>query len=174
MSAQPTIRIKGKAYEYPASSKLGDAALIERLTDLTHAEWRRRYRDSLQAVIDGDENVEEDSAISIGIVAMAVARANPRWTRTQVVEFVNALDWDEVEFEAGEETDPLAAGAESAPTTEPTGTPPAEPSRSDSDTGSSESTTPPTYGTATSPTSPEAQSDQATWDGSLSISTSTS
>lgn len=154
MSATPTIKIKGRTYEYPTSSKLGDAALIERLTDLTHAEWRRRYRASLEAVLESDESVEEDSAISIGIVAMAVARANPRWSRTKVTEFVNDLDWDEVEFEAGED-DPLDSGAESAPTTEPTGTTPAEPSNSGSDTASSESTTPPTSGTPTWPMSHE-------------------
>lgn len=159
MSA-PAIRIKGRPYEYPASSKLGDAALIERLTDLTHAEWRRRYRDSLQAVLDDDETVEEDSAISIGIVAMAVQRANPRWSRTQVVEFVNALDWDDVEFEAGE-ADPLQPGAESAPTTEANGNESAERSKSGSDMDSSKSTIPPTSGTATSPTSPVERSAQA-------------
>lgn len=160
MSATPTIKIKGRTYEYPTSSKLGDAALIERLTDLTHAEWRRRYRASLEAVLESDESVEEDSAISIGIVAMAVARANPRWSRTKVTEFVNDLDWDEVELEAGED-DPLAPGAESAPTTEPSGTQPAEQSSSDSDTGSNESTTQQTSGTATSPTSHEEQSVRA-------------
>lgn len=162
MSATPTIKIKGRTYEYPTSSKLGDAALIERLTDLTHAEWRRRYRDSLQAVLDNDTTVEEDSAISIGIVAMAVARANQRWSRSQVAEFVNGLDWDDVEFEPGESDDPLAGGVETAPTpTAPSGSASAEPSKSDSDTGSNASTTQPTSGTATSPTSPAERSAQA-------------
>lgn len=162
MSDQPTIRIKGKPYDYPASSKLGDAALIERLTGLTHAEWRTRYRASLEAVLDDDDTLEEDSAVSIGIVAMAVARANPRWSRGQVVEYVNDLDWEDVEFEPGE-PDPLPAGPEDGPTTQQqNGNDSASQSNSGSDTGSNESTTPPTSGTATSPTSPAVPSASTT------------
>lgn len=160
MSDQPTIRIKGKPHDYPASSKLGDAALIERVTDLTHAEWRKRYRASLEAVLDEDETVEEDSAISVGIVAMAVARANPRWSRGQVAEYVTSLDWEEIEFEPGD-PDPLDAGPESGQTAE-NGNGSASQSSSESVTGSSESTIQPTSGIATSPTSPAERSGSMT------------
>ncbi len=151
MSEQPSIKIKGRTYTYPGSSKLGDAALIEQLTGLTHAEWRRRYRAGLEAVVSDDETFEEDSAISVGIVAMAVARENPTWSRSRVVEFVSGLDWDEVEFEPGDVGPPESeAGKE---TGSPNGNEHAEPSSPGSGTGSSESTTPPSSGTATSPTS---------------------
>ena len=166
MSAQPTIRIKGKAYDLPSTSKLGDPALIERLTDMTSVAWRKRY-------IAWMEGEEADELVNSVLVGLIVARAHPEWTRPEVVAYVQNLDDDEVEFVAGD-TVPLAEGAEDAPAMPPSGPTPVEQSRSDSDMGSSESTTPPTSGTATSPTSPEEQSDQTTWAALPSISTSTS
>lgn len=161
MAEEPKLRIRGKLYTYPTSSKLGDAALIEQLTGLKHKDWRKRYVDSIIAAIEsGDEPdeavnaVEEDSAVTIGIVAIAVSRGNPRWSRSQIVEFVSDLDFDEVEIEGGDASPPSEE-----PTTDEAisknGIEPAETSSSDSDSASKTSTTPPTSGPSTSPTSPE-------------------
>lgn len=137
--SEPQLRIKGKLHAYPSSSKLGDAALIELLTGLTHGEWRTRYRASLQAAVEAgdDGSVDEDSAVSIGVVALAVQRANPRWPRSRVVEFVNDLDWDDVEFVGGDDAGP----PDSSSTPSPNGSESASQSSSGSDTDSSESTT---------------------------------
>lgn len=150
----PLIRIQGKDYGYPTSSKLGDAALIEELTGLVHAKWRARYAESLAAALEDPDNPEEDSAVSVGIVAMAVSRQNPRWPRGRIVEFVNNLDWENIEFIPG--TDEGDDGPPAQTTANGNGS--ASPSNSDSDTDSNESSNPATSGPATSPTSPEEQS----------------
>ena len=163
MSGQePRLRIRGKLYAYPSTSKLGDAALIEQLTGLKHSEWRQRYIDSIARVIDAgeDEEVMEDSAITIGIVGMAVQRANPKWPRVEVVEFVNNLDFEEIEVEGGDggplleaETSPdITPSSESR---SPSGQEPARTSSSESESDSRKSTTPQTSGALTSPTSQE-------------------
>lgn len=148
---QPAIRINDKDYAYPTSSKLGDAALIEDLTGLTHSAWRARYVASLEQAIADPDALEEDSAITVGIVAMAVARANPRWTRSRIVDFVRQLDWDQVEMIPGdeEEADELPPAVTTA-----NGNGASSPSSSDSDTASNESAIPPSSGPPTLDTSP--------------------
>lgn len=168
MSEQTQIRIKDKLYDYPTGSKIGEPALIEYVTGLTHKEWRRRYRaaveemlDALQKAADDDDetalnDLEDDEVVAAGVVAVAVSRAHPRWSRSQVAELVNQLDADEVSVEGGD-ADPPAEGGEKPSDNLTSGNGSASPSSSDSDTDLSESS-PPSSGTPTLPTSPEEQS----------------
>jgi hypothetical protein len=157
MAEEPRLRIRGKLYAYPSTSKLGDAALLEQLTGLKHSEWRQRYVEQITATLraEDDDDVDEDTAITIGIIGMAVQRENPGWSRQKVVEFVNELDFEEVAVEKGGDAGPPAEAESTESKTSASGPEPASTSSSESDADSRRSTTPAISGPSTSPTSPE-------------------
>jgi hypothetical protein len=136
------------------------------VTGLKHSEWRRRWVDAvvsaLEATEEGEEvedkDVDSDSMVTLGIVAVAVARGNPTWTRDQVFQFVKDVNFDEVEIKGGDAGPPdQTAPSEPKPKS---GQELALTSSSDSDSDSKKSEIPPTSGPSTLDTSPEEQSPQ--------------
>jgi hypothetical protein len=164
--AEPKIMIRGKAYPYPSSTKLGDPAVIELVTGLRHSEWRKRWVaavvSALEATEQGedleDSDVESDSMVTLGIVAVAVARGNPNWTRDQVFDFVKDVNFDEVTIEGGGAGPPDQEGLSEK--TQKSGTEPALTSSSDSDSDLKRSEIPQPSGASTLDTSREEPSPQ--------------
>lgn len=164
MAEQPQFKIRGEVYEQTATTRLGDPVLIEQLTGLRHSEWRKRYVASLEAVLAQQqavergeelEEVDEDALVTLGILGMAIARKHPSWSRSQVVEFVSGIEYDEIEIVGGD-ADPTEAATEAAPSSPPNGTEPASLSNYDSDSDSKRSPSPVSSGPPTLDTSAEA------------------
>jgi hypothetical protein len=162
--ADPKIMIRGKAYPYPSSTKLGDPAVIELVTGLKHSEWRKRWVGAVVSALEAtekgedieDQDVDSDSMVTLGIVAVAVARGNPTWSRDQVFQFVKDINFDEVTIEGGDAGPP----DQESPSEEKqkSGPEPASESSSDLDSDSKKSEIPPISGPSTSDTSREEQS----------------
>lgn len=153
--SEPQFRIKDKVYPVPQNERLGELRLIERVTGVTHREFRVRAIEQQERFerLDDDADLTArqvlellDDVVTIARIAQAVQRANPRWSTERVAEFVDALDEGDVVMEGGQE-DPPASGAQDAPTSSANGTDSAGQSKSDSDTASSESAIPVTSGT---------------------------
>lgn len=161
MADRPRFKIRGQVYEYAETTKIGDPALIEQVTGLRHGAWRRRYIEAMQTLLawqeakeqgEDPEPPDEDSIVDQGILAMSIARKHRSWSRSQVAEFVADLDWDEVEILGGGDAGPpTAAATTDAPSESPSGTKPAETSKSDSDSDSKQSPSLASFGSPTSP-----------------------
>lgn len=157
MATEPGFRIRGRFYAYPTSRKTTDAALVEQVTGLTAQQWTTRYVDSFDLDID-------DEVVSSGVLAIAISRAHPTWSRARVVEFMQSLDWDEVEpvGDPVEEDDvrppaqqpqPQETETETGETSTERSSPPSSP---ESAAASNGSPTPASSGAPRSDTSPEA------------------
>lgn len=161
--------IRGKHYEIPGQEKMGELRVIEKVTGITHREYRKRLLEQQErfSAPDVDElSVMEqwtmlDEIVRAGRVALAVARANPGWSTNEVARFVDDLAWDEVDIQTDDEEEDDARPPDQTQTASETGSGSASPSNSDSATDSSEST-PASSGVQTSPTSQEEQSASTT------------
>lgn len=80
-------------YPLPESFRMGDPVLVEEVTGLTWGEFS-----------DRTEEPENDPAVMLGMLAVAVWQTNPRWRRDRVARFVESLDIGDVKF-IGEEAD---------------------------------------------------------------------
>lgn len=161
--------IRGKRYEIPGQEKLGELRVIEKVTGITHREYRKRLLEQQQRFADPEVDnlsvMEQwtmlDEIVRAGRVALAVARANPGWSTNEVARFVDDLAWDEVDIETDNEEEDDARPPGQTPTASETGSDSASLSSSDSATDSNESN-PANSGAQTLPTSPEEQSASTT------------
>ncbi len=175
MSLEPQFRIRDELYPIPQNERLGELRLIERVTGITHREFRGRAIDQQEriAALDDDANGSADltprqvlavldDIVTVGRIAQAIQRAHPGWATERVATFVDELDEGDVIMEGGGDDDdelPPVNGEPDGPSSSPSGTGSAPLSSSDSVSGSSESPTPASSGPSTSPTSLEARSD---------------
>lgn len=148
---------KGRFYELITIDEAwtSDAPLVERLTSLT---WREFVDRASEA--EGETELEVvDVTIMHAMIGMAVAHANPFWTREKTVRFMQRVKMDDVDFVGFEEEEEVAvvAAADGSPPeleTSPSSSSGAD-SRSESD-GLSNGSSPEPSGTALSDTSVEA------------------
>lgn len=86
--------IAGREYPFPETFRLGDPVLITQTTGMTFKEF--------SAALD-DEELREDPAVLLGLVAVAVSQGNPRWKRDRVIEFVEQIDLDSFDSFGGDD-----------------------------------------------------------------------
>ena len=119
MAAEPGFQIGDEFFPFPTFFTLGDAPLVQAVSGLEFEEFA--------AQIDDADGIS--SRALIGLVAVAVAHQNERWTRDRVVKFVESVNWDAFQNVEGDERPPAPATAEESPSPEPSeeSTPTAEP-----------------------------------------------
>lgn len=96
--SEPGFVIQGVFYPTPTAFKLGDPVLIEELTG-------KLFPDFAEAL--GDEDRQNDPAVLIGLIGVAVWHQHPKWPRARVVEYVQQLDIEAFEFQGGTEDEPV-------------------------------------------------------------------
>jgi hypothetical protein len=149
---------EGRFYSWPASFRLGDTVLIEKVTGLSWPEFTERVPEEDEAIPEMAGS--EDMVVLVGLMAAGIWQAHPTWRRDKVVQYVERLDQDRVTFigadvdepEEGEERPPdqtEVAGATTSETSPP-------PSTTDLDSPSDE-TTPSSSGDQTSDTGPDSE-----------------
>lgn len=101
MSDEPQEKAKflidGREYPFPEKFRLGDPVLVTQITGMSFKEF--------SAATD-DEELREDPAVLLGLVAVAVSQGNPRWKRERVIEFVQQIDFDNFDTSGGDVADP--------------------------------------------------------------------
>ena len=120
------FRIEGREYPFPQTFRLGDPVVVRSLTGMEFKEWA--------AALD-DEDQREDPVVLIGLIGVAVAQGNPRWSREKVIAFVQRIDLEGFEAFGGEDADP----PKPAETPEPEDLTPITESAGDSDDSLTES-----------------------------------
>lgn len=110
MSEQAGFKVNGTLYPFAQRIRLCDPVLVKEVTGLDFAEFAERM----------DESGLTDVVVRAGLAAVAIWQAYPRWTRDKVRKFIEDIDLDSLEIEAGEDdADPPAEGAEDAPNPSP-------------------------------------------------------
>jgi hypothetical protein len=147
------FRLRGRFYPSVTNERLTDAPLLELVCGIPSHEWRRRYIDEIERTLEASGEVENpDEIVSLGCIALAISRENPKWSRSRVAEFVAGLDWEELEtvnpVEEETKTSPPADGTPGEKTTSQS----SKTSSSDSDAPSETSETQPISGALTSAT----------------------
>lgn len=129
--------IDGNTYAFPTRFRLGDWVLIRDVTGLESGEFATRIDDVRERVNAGEEIPTGESSLltMVGMVAVAVWQANPRWTRDRVRQYVESLDIATFEMVRGDDAVPptgVPASPSSGTSSEPTSTaePFVEPARS--------------------------------------------
>lgn len=90
MSDQSGFEIRGKVYPFAERFLWIDGPLVEQVTGMTWMEFLERAPD------DDNEEGFEDPIVLLGLLAITIARANPRWKREKVIRFVSEIGMDEV------------------------------------------------------------------------------
>ena len=85
------FEIGDKFYKLPDEFRMGDPVLVEEVTGLSWGEFSDRLED------EGG-----DPVVMLGMLAVAVWQANPRWRRDRAARFVEAVNIGDVKF-IGEE-----------------------------------------------------------------------
>lgn len=93
--SEPGYMIAGMFYPMPTRYRLGDPVLVTELTGMDFIEFAE--------ALDDPRNYE-NPVIQIGLIGVAVWQKYPRWKRVRVVEFVQAIEQNSVDFEAGAST----------------------------------------------------------------------
>ncbi len=92
-----SFRIGTEEFPIPSSFTLADGALVFEAAGMEFDEFAARM-----------ESLDESPDIRTltGMVAIAVARARPHWSRKRVVQFLGTVDLDSFEIDGGEEEIP--------------------------------------------------------------------
>ncbi len=112
MSDKPGVRINGEFYPFVDKFKHGDPILILEVTGL---EWDR----FAELIEQAEENGTPNPIVQTALIAVAVQRGHPGWSRNKVSEFMRNLDFGSEEFEGGTEDEsgdalpPSSSGASS-------------------------------------------------------------
>lgn len=138
---RPGFHIGGRFYPAPTSFRLGDPVLVTELTGMTWEEFIGKLDDE-----------EEDPALMLGIVGVAVWQQHPTWKRDKAVAFVQAVQFDQIEAVGAEAEDDAGPPAESG---EPTSTD-SPPASTDSPASTLLTLRPPTSGAQASTTGAQA------------------
>lgn len=81
------FEVHDKFYPLPERFRMGDPVLVEEVTGLPWGDFSDRLEDA-----------GGDPAVMLGMLAVAVWQANPRWRRDRVARYVEAVDIDDVRF----------------------------------------------------------------------------
>lgn len=151
MVEEAGFKVGDQFFPLTTKARLPDIALVEQVTGMTWSQFIERY-----ALLDIDS--PDDTLVTVGFLAMSIARKYPTWPRDRVLRYLNAIDEEDVQFIAPEAADdgeddarPPADRGNGAPASS---TPPAQ-SRSGSEQTSWGESNQKTSGTPTSATSPE-------------------
>lgn len=126
------FKIEGVEYEFPKKFRLGDWVLIEEMTGLQADVFAERFDEMnkrIDAAKEHDEKPLPDMGVLVGLIAVAVWQANPRWRRDRVLAFMQQIDTTEFEGLGGDDGPPAKgeddpANRSSGSSDESTTTPP--------------------------------------------------
>lgn len=99
------IEVDGRGYDFPSTFTLVDPVLVEMVTRVRFGEFLARLQEQNEAAKEaaraaeaGEEPEERtgDPIVLLGLVAVAVAHANPRWKLEKVVEYVSRIDMEAI------------------------------------------------------------------------------
>lgn len=99
------FKIGGDEFPIPSTFTLSDGPLVYEAAGLEFAEFAER--------MDSIENSTDIRALT-ALVAIAVSRARPQWTRRQVVQYLGKVDLDEFRIEGDDADGPPAVPPETA------------------------------------------------------------
>jgi hypothetical protein len=110
------FRVGDKFFPFASAPKIGDAPLVEAVTGVRFEAWADRLEH-----LDQDH---PDTTAMLGLMAIAVRTAEPSWSRAKVVQFLEDVEFDGLDFDAAKEeatTGPpaLAPEEDSGATEEP-------------------------------------------------------
>lgn len=151
--ARAGFQIDDRLYPVPEAFRLVDPVLVEELTGLSWGEFEDRLP-------SGDDDIDgqgADPVALVGLVGVAVWQQNPRWRRDRVVRYVQQIPQDKLSIYAPDDED-----GDGGPPAGTAGATTSGPSASNSESGSdttSPTSNPLSFGTPTSPTSPEEPSE---------------
>lgn len=145
--------IGGEFYPLTFTFKWGDPALVHEVTGLAWDE----FEEPIIAVAGANGDGTLSALTLSGLLAVAVKRVHPEWSRAKVRKYVENLDVSAAELVAPDEPEEDDTGPPAVTAGETSSTS-ADKSESGSGSTSNESTPEPS-GTPTSPTSPEGPSD---------------
>lgn len=116
---EPGVIIDGEHFPFEWDFALGDAPLV---FELCVMEWDE-FAKSL------DRGAAGSGRALNGMIGIAVWRKHPEWPRSRVVRFVERLNYDQIDFTAGDTPDPPteAVPPPATSTTGSTAASPAEP-----------------------------------------------
>lgn len=104
------FRIGEADYEFPATFRMCDPVLVEEVTGLDFAEFAERIDEMNEAIAGGEPG--SDVKALLGLVAVGVWQANPRWKRDRVVRFMQDADMQALTVdEAADDPPPKGAQA---------------------------------------------------------------
>lgn len=101
----PGFRIGDDFYQFPQRFRIGDTVLVSEVTGLEFDVFAERI-DAINTAIENGEDDHADVKALIGLIAVAVWQANPKWTRDRARQFVEALDMNGFTIEAGDDGPP--------------------------------------------------------------------
>jgi hypothetical protein len=143
---------QGKFYPWPASFRLGDTVLVEKVTGLDWPDFAARLPNEGEEVPD-IEAAADDIVIYIGLIAVSIWQHHPQWRRDKVAKYVEQLNLDRVVFIGGDEPDEDADERPPAPTADGGNNSGTSPPPSNPEAGSeSDEPNPTSSGGSTSPT----------------------
>lgn len=120
-------------FPFAARFKLGDPVLVEELTGLTWNEFLDRLPDE-----DSADDEMPDPVAMLGLVGVAVWRANPTWRRDRVIRYVQQQEMENVTAIAPDTED----GEDGPPATTEAGLKDSEPPASGSESDSASTSEP--------------------------------
>ena len=125
MSDKPGVRIQGRFYPFVDKFKHGDPILIYEVTGL---DWDT-FAEKLE---QAEEDEKANPIVQTALIAVAVQREHPGWSRHKVNEFIRNLDLGAEEFEGIEPDEdggvlpPSSSGESSKSSDETSAAPPEE------------------------------------------------
>ena len=113
-------------YPWPSSIRIVDPILVRELTGMDWGEFSM----ALDGADEGDES--QDPRSLVGFVGIAIWQKHPKWKREKVIEFVQQLDFESLNFQlpSGDDASPpdetpadtSTSGGSSEPTEESSAT----------------------------------------------------
>ena len=138
--SKPKFVIGGQEYPMATTFRLVDPVLVREATGMAWADF-------VEAL--DDESRRADPTVLLGLLAVAVWQAHPRWTRDRVLRFLEDVEITSVTFHGGEADNPPGVPGD-GPAEAPSTTSAADANGSPD---SSSAPTPPSSGTPPSVTS---------------------
>lgn len=96
-------------YPWPASIRIVDPILVRELTGMDWGEFSM----ALDGADEGDES--QDPRSLVGFVGIAIWQKHPKWKREKVIEFVQQLDFESLNFQLPSDTEDDAGPPDETP-----------------------------------------------------------
>lgn len=139
---QPGFNLQGRFYPTPTRFLLGDPILVSEVTGISWAEFLERL---------DDEEQQNDPALMLGILAVAVWHEHPKWRRDRVCAYIQQVGFEEIEA-VQPETEDEEADADPPPDGGDGGSSERPPESNGTQGSTSTPSSPPTSGQAASTT----------------------